>query len=57
MIINKNKPASTILNWLDSKKFNYDIDIFRSNPLHGQYYLTFENKREEFLTRMQWGII
>jgi hypothetical protein len=57
MIINKSKPARIILDWLDSKKFNYDIDIFRSNPLHGQYYIKFENKRDEFMARMHWGIV
>lgn len=57
MIINKSKPARIILDWLDSKKFNYDIDIFRSNPLHGQYYIKFENKRDEFMARMRWGIV
>lgn len=57
MIIDKTKPATSILTWLDSKKFKYNIDIFRSNPLHGQYYIEFKNNTEEFMTRMQWGIV
>ena len=57
MIINKTKPAQQIINWLDSKRFKYNIDVFRSNPLHGQYYIEFKNNHEEFMTRMQWGIV
>jgi hypothetical protein len=57
MIIDKTKPATSILSWLDSKKFKYNIDIFRSDTLHGQYYIKFTNNSEEFMTRMQWGII
>ena len=57
MIINKTKPAQQIINWLDTKRFKYNIDVFRSNPLHGQYYIEFKNNHEEFMTRMQWGIV
>jgi hypothetical protein len=55
MIISTN--VNKIIDWLDNKCFNYDIDIFRSNPLHGQYYVSFKNINEELMTRLRWGIM
>ena len=57
MIIDKTRPASKIIDWMTSKNFNYDIDIVRSDPLHGKYFIKFKNTREEFMTRVRWGII
>jgi hypothetical protein len=45
------------MGWLQQKKFKYTIMYGISEPLHGIYYLTFENKEEEMITRLAWGLV
>jgi hypothetical protein len=57
MRIQGNKRTISIINWLERKKFKYSMDLQRSDPFHGLYYLSFNSKQEEMITRIAWGLI
>lgn len=57
VIDNKKQLASTMFKWLDERNFKYNVDIFKSDPLHGRYHIEFENHKEEMMARLRWGII
>ena len=52
-----NKTATTVFEWLNTQKIKYQIDPFKSDPIHGKYCLTFSDKQEELMTRLKWGIV
>ncbi len=49
--------TTKLIEWLDRKKFKYNIDLQRSDPLHGVYYFSFKNKQEELVVKLTWGLI
>lgn len=50
------KKVNDVLNWLNKKKFKYTINTLLSDSLHGVYFLQINNREEELLTRLTWGI-
>ena len=46
-----------IIDWLNAKKFKYTTDPLKSFPFNGVYNLELNNKEEELLTRLTWGIV
>ena len=57
MRIQGDKRTVSIIDWLERKKFKYSMDLQRSDPIHGLYYLSFKDKQEEMITRIAWGLI
>ena len=57
MKVQGNMLTTKLIEWLEQKKFKYSMDLQRSDPLHGMYYLTFNNKQEEMMTRLAWGLV
>jgi hypothetical protein len=49
--------AIRIISWLEKKKFKYSMDLQKSDPIHGVYYLTFGSKQEELIAQLRWGLI
>lgn len=48
--------ATKIMDWLSSKKFKYSVNMMKTNPFYGVYYLDIENADEEMITKLTWGI-
>lgn len=51
------KLATDVFNWLNTQKIKYDINVTKSDPLHGRYCLTFDDKKEEMIAKLRWGIV
>lgn len=45
------------MQWLNLKKFKYNIDALKTDALHGVYYLQIRSKEEELITKLAWGLI
>lgn len=46
-----------VMKWLNLKKFKYNMDVMKTDAIHGVYFLDMKNKQEELLTRIAWGLI
>ncbi len=49
--------AVKVIDWLNLKKFKYNINLIKSDALHGIYYLDFRNKEEELIAQITWGLV
>lgn len=49
--------AIRVINWLEKKKFKYSMNLQKSDPIHGVYYLSFRSKQEELIAQLRWGLI